>query len=123
MMNTNRSLLALLIVMCTQGRKTLTASLVHSSLLAVSYQCVYGYCIFYRNKREIVIHSLYYDFFTNKSSPQSSIHFRLMVILTGNHFKLCSTNLSMQVKHPGPTWNIFSVYASSLPIQPAPSAQ
>lgn len=35
--------------------------------------------IYYRTKKEIVIHSLYYDFFTNQNSPQPSIHFRLMV--------------------------------------------
>lgn len=42
---------------------------------------------FAATKKEIVIHSLYYDFFTKQSSLQSSIHFRLMVKLTGNHSK------------------------------------
>lgn len=78
----------------------------------VSNDCYILCRIMVATAKEIVIHSLYYDFFTNQSFPQSSIHFRLMVKLTGNHPKLCSTDLSMQVKHSGPTWNIFSVCVS-----------
>lgn len=70
---------------------------VYSGNLAASHQWVYAHCIpclimIAVTKKEIVIHSLYYDFFTNQNSPQPSIHFRLMVKRMWNHSKLCSTD-------------------------------